>query len=58
MEVALISRGEFNIRKSKNIIHKTLYREVSNIDKSSLNYSDLDELISDKSITMNKKKSL
>ena len=56
VEEALIARDELDVRNSVNIRKKPLNKDINNIDKSSLNYNDFDELISDKGITYNKKK--
>ena len=56
VEEALIARGSFNLQKSNDQISKTLYRKEKIMDHSSSNFSDLDELISDKGITYNTKK--
>ena len=51
VEEALLARGEFNLQNSNNFIKKNLYNSERYMDKSSLKYDDLDELISDKGIT-------
>jgi hypothetical protein len=56
VEEALRARVGFDLQKSNDLIGKNLYYKENNIDKSSSNYNDLDELISDKGITYNKKK--
>ena len=56
VEEALIARDELNVSNSKNHIKKILYSEKNNINKSSFNYSDIEELISNKAIIYNTKK--
>ena len=56
VEEALIARGGFDIQSSNDLIRKDLYSKGKNTDYSSLKYSDLDELISDKGITYNTKR--
>ncbi|AIQ96900.1 hypothetical protein [Prochlorococcus sp. MIT 0801] len=56
VEEALMARVGFDLQNSSDQIVKNLYCKENNIYKSSLNYNDLDELISDKGITYNKKK--
>ena len=55
VEEALIARDELNFKKS---INNTPYREKSSLEKLSLKYNDFDELISDKGIIYNTKKSI
>ena len=40
---ALIAREIFDLQKTNDLIRKSKYRKESNMFKSSLNYSDLDE---------------
>ena len=56
VEEALIARGIYNPENTNDLIRKNIYRKVNDINNSSLKYSDLDELISDKGITYNSKK--
>ena len=55
VEEALIARGIFDLQKTNYLSRKSNYRNESNMFNSSLSYSDLDELISDKGITYNNK---
>ena len=55
VEEALIARGIFDLQKTNDLSRKSKYRNESNMFNSSLSYSDLDELISDKGITYNNK---
>ncbi len=56
VEEALIARGGSDLQKSNHIIKKDIYDKASNLDDLSFNFSDLDELISDKGITFHSKK--
>ena len=56
VEEALMARVSFDLKNTNNLIDKNLYCQENNIDKSSLNYNELDELISDKGITYDTKK--
>ena len=56
VEEALLARVGLDLRNSNDLMGKNLYCKENNIDKSSFNYNDLDELISDKGITYNTKK--
>ena len=56
VEEALTARGVFDLKNTNELIRKNIYSNVTNINNSSLKYSDLDELISDYGITYNKKK--
>ena len=56
VEEALIARDKIDTQNYNNFIKKNLYSDKNKIDKSSLNYNELDELISDKGITYNTKK--
>ena len=55
VEEALIARGIFDLKFTNDLIENNLSREQFNIDNSSFKYNDLDELISDKGITYNRK---
>ncbi len=54
VEEALLARGGFDPKNSYDLIRKKTNVKENNIDNSSLNHNDLDELISDKGITYNK----
>ncbi len=56
VEEALMARFGFDLKNSNDLIENNLYRNENNIDNPSFNSNDLDELISDKGITYNKKK--
>ena len=56
VEEALMARVGFDLKNTNNLIDKNLYCKENNIDKKSLNYNELDELISDKGITYDTKK--
>ncbi len=56
VEEALMARVGFDLKNTNNLIDKNLYSKENNIDKSSLNYNELDELISDKGISYDTKK--
>jgi len=56
VEEALTARGGFDLQDSKDIINKNLYGKNNNTHNSSVNHTDLDELISDRGIIYNKKK--
>ena len=56
VEEALKARVGFDLQNSKDLIGKNPYCKENNIDKSTTNYNDIDELISDKGITYNTKK--
>ena len=55
VEEALIARGGWNLQNSDYIKRNNQHRKGNNINNSSFNYNDLDELISDKGITYNTK---
>ena len=55
VEEALMARVGFDLKNTNNLIDKNLYCKENNIDNPSFHYNDLDELISDKGITYNKK---
>ena len=57
VEEALIARDELDFKKS-NQFNNNPYREKSSLEKLSLKYNDFDELISDKGIIYNTKKSI
>ena len=50
VEEELIARRVFDLQNTNDIRRKVKYRNESNMFNSSLNYSYLDELISDKGI--------
>jgi len=56
VEEALLARGDFNLKNSYDLIGKNFYGKENKMDNSFLNYNDLDELISDRGITYNRKK--
>ena len=56
VEEALTARGVFNLQKTNDLIRTNRYRKENNMNNSSISYSELDELISDKGITYNTKK--
>ena len=53
VEEALIARDELDVLNSNDFNKKNLFSEKSNMDKSSFEYSDFDELISDKGVSYN-----
>ncbi len=53
VEEALIARDELDVLNSNDFKKKNLFSEKSNMDKSSFEYSDVDELISDKGVIYN-----
>ena len=55
VEEALIARGGFDLKNSNAVIRNKLYANKNIIDHSSLNYNEVDELISDQGITYNTK---
>ena len=55
VEEALIARGTFDLKKTNDLSIKSSYRKGENMNTSTSNYSDLDELISDKGIIYNSK---
>ena len=57
VEEALLARGKYNNKNSNDLIRKNSYSKAVSINKSYINYNDLDELISDKGITYNTNKS-
>ena len=56
VEEALIARSGLNLQNSIDQIRENLFGKGNNLNNSSFNYGDLDELISDKGITYNPKK--
>ena len=56
VEEALMARIGLNLQNSNDLTEKNFNCKEKNIDKSSFNYNDLDEFISDKGITYNTKK--
>ena len=56
VEEALIARGVFDIQNTDDVTRKSSYRDKNKKPNSQVKYSDLDELISDKGITYNRKK--
>ena len=56
VEEALTARGEFDHQNSQDLIRNNLYAKVNNMHNSTLNYNELDELISDKGIVYSTKK--
>ena len=55
VEEALIARGLFGAKNKQLSISKNSYEIENKIDSSSYKFNDLDELISDKGITYNKR---
>ena len=55
VEEALIARGVIELKNRNNLISKKSYYNANHIDNLLLKDNDLDELISDKGITYNKK---
>ena len=55
VEEALVARSRFDLQNSNDLISNNQQRKGKNIDNSSFNYNDLDELISDTGITYNTK---
>ena len=55
VEEALSAKSGFDFQNPSDLIRKKLYGKRNNKDYSSFNYNDLDEFISDKGITYNKK---
>ena len=56
VEEALMARVDFDHKNSNDINEKKFYCKENNTGKTSFNYNELDELISDKGITYNTKK--
>tara|TARA_Y100001968_G_scaffold324942_1_gene365315 strand:+ start:536 stop:928 length:393 start_codon:yes stop_codon:yes gene_type:complete len=57
VEEALIARGVYEHQKTNDLIKKNRSKYKNNMNNSSFKYNDLDELISDKGITYNRKSS-
>ncbi|WP_269624614.1 hypothetical protein [Prochlorococcus marinus] len=55
VEEALEARDGFDNQYSNNSIRKNLHVKANNVYNSSLNFNDIDELISDKGISYNTK---
>ena len=55
VEEEFIARRGFDLRNSNELISNKVYSKENNINNSSINYNDLDELISDKGIIYNTK---
>ena len=53
---ALTSRSIFELQSSNDLSKKNLYRKENHLDNISITHNDVDELISDKAITYNRKK--
>ena len=53
---ALTSRSIFELQSSNDLSKKNLYRKENHLDNISITHNDVDELISDKAITHNRKK--
>ncbi len=53
VDEALLARDELAVLNSNDFNRKNLFSEKSNMDKSSLEYNDFDELISDKGVIYN-----
>ena len=56
VEEALMARVGLDLQRFNDLTGKNIYCKENNIDKSTSNYDDIDELISDKGITYNTKK--
>ena len=56
VEEALIDRGLYPPQDTNDLIINGRYNNLTNINNSTLKYSDPDELISDKGITYTQKK--
>ena len=55
VEEALIARGVFDFKNKNDLIRKNFYSNGTNIKNYSIQNNDLDEFISDKGITYNRK---
>ena len=55
VEEALIARGVFDFQNKNDLIRKNFYSNETNIKSDSIQNNDLDEFISDKGITYNRK---
>ena len=53
VEEALLARDALDVLNSNDFSRKNLFSKTSNMDKSSFEYSDFDELISDKGVGYN-----
>ena len=56
VEEALMARVGLDLQRFNDLTGTKIYCKENNIDKSTSNYDDIDELISDKGITYNTKK--
>ena len=56
VEEALLARNELDVLNSNYFNKKNLFGVRGNMDKSSIEYSDFDELISDKGVSYNTNK--
>ena len=56
VEEALMARVGLDLQRFNDLTGKNIYCKENNIDKSTSNHNDIDELISDKGITYNTKK--
>ena len=56
VEEALTSRNIFELQSSNDPSKKNLFRKENNLDNISITHNNVDELISDKAITYNRKK--
>ena len=56
VEEALLARVSLDLQNSNDLVGNNIYCNENNMDKSSFNNNDLDELISDNGITYNTKK--
>ena len=56
VEEALIARGFLDLKNSNDLIKSNLYNKEYNMNNSSINHNDLDEMISDTGITYNTNK--
>ena len=55
VEEALRARGVYALQDTNDLIRNSSYSNLTHVNNSSLNHSDLDELISDQGITYNTK---
>ena len=53
VEEALLARDELDVLNSNDFNRKKIVSKKRNLDKSSFEYSDFDELISDKGVSYN-----
>ena len=56
VDEALMARVGLDLKRFNDLTGKNIYCNENNIDKSTSNHNDIDELISDKGITYNTKK--